>query len=510
MRTRRLNRRSWIRLETAVIVLLVALASVLVITRLSMVQSERRYNLLLTFQRFETEFLQTELYLGELLSQPGLLDTFQKLESAAHRAGVRLNAVLNHTVLKQAIAGYPEYENVVEGLRSMWNVFIEGHIASLHDQVRVIAADPALARESGITDLLSRYSTSLYRGDFSAWDYQVINYVERATDFVPRFVTQVDRLEGFLTDDIASYIRRVNMTTLLGIFLILLAAGAITFVIVRETARMTRNLEREVENRTRELVRAQSEIQYSRHIASMGRLAVGLAHHLNTPLGSIITTASYMRSMLDDASSGDHGEQIANSPIITSLRSANDIVLTSGQRSAEVIESFRAIRTGPQEEPEAKIDVSELLTQIEYQMEDRFRAARARFDVEGVEGLVVTARRSALTQVLTHLIENALVHGLAHRQDGTVAVSGEFSDDHVRMIISDDGAGLPPERVAAPFDPYVDLATSGHPGGVGLFVVHSLVTQVLGGDIAHLPDKPGTVFQLQLPLRSPEEQISRT
>ena len=478
------------------IVLLVAFASVLVITRLSMVQSERRYNLLLVFQRFETEFLQTEIYLGELVSKPGLLHTFENLETSSHRASVRLDAVLNHDVLHDAVAGYPQYQSIVEGLESMWTVFLNGYIGALQAQIDVVRLDPALARESAITDLLTRYATATYRGDFEPWDYQVINYVERATDFVPRFVTQLDRLDQFLSADIASHVRRVNLTSLFGIFLILVAAGTITFVIVRETAMMTRQLEHDVQEQTHELVRAQSEIQYSRHVASMGRLAVGLAHHLNTPLGSIITTASYMRAMLEEAASGDYGKELAASPMITNLRSANEIVLTSGQRSAEVIESFRAIRTGPQDEPQVPIDMSELLAQIEYQLEDRFRAARATFDTGGVADLVVVARRTALTQVLIHLLENALVHGLAKRRNGTISIAGEADESGVTIRIADDGAGLPPERVAAPFDPYVDLATSRRPGGVGLFVVHSLVTQVLGGEIRYLPDQPGTVFEL--------------
>ena len=108
-------------------------------------------------------------------------------------------------------------------------------------------------------------------------------------------------------------------------------------------------------------------------------------------------------------------------------------------------------------------------------------------------------------QALTNLIFNAVTHGFTNRPGGHMLIAAHrLGKDHVEITFSDDGIGIPEAIQRHVFDPFFTTRRAEGSTGLGLYIVHNLVTQQLGGTVtlASTPGR-GTNIQMTLPLIAP-------
>lgn len=128
--------------------------------------------------------------------------------------------------------------------------------------------------------------------------------------------------------------------------------------------------------------------------------------------------------------------------------------------------------------------------------------ASVRTLVRGTFGPVSAEDATALALVLTELVTNAVEHGLAGRDHGSVEVNAERVEDDLTVTVADDGAGIPADSAGS----------SAGPGtGLGTQIVSTLVTNELRGSIAWAPrDGGGTQVTLRATLRTPGRDAAAT
>jgi signal transduction histidine kinase len=115
------------------------------------------------------------------------------------------------------------------------------------------------------------------------------------------------------------------------------------------------------------------------------------------------------------------------------------------------------------------------------------------------EKLELNSYPGAYSQVLTNLILNSLVHGFANRDEGNIKLSAHQDNSGITLEYYDDGAGIPLENIPKLFDPF--FTTNKKAGtGLGLHIVHNLVSQKLNGSIS-CESEPGiqTKFIIIIP-----------
>jgi signal transduction histidine kinase len=108
-------------------------------------------------------------------------------------------------------------------------------------------------------------------------------------------------------------------------------------------------------------------------------------------------------------------------------------------------------------------------------------------------------------QVLTNLIFNAVTHGFSDQPGGQILIKARrLGPDQVEITFADDGIGMPGQVQRHVFDPFFTTRRAQGATGLGLYIVHNLVTQQLGGRItlASAPGK-GTTICMTLPVRAP-------
>ena len=122
-------------------------------------------------------------------------------------------------------------------------------------------------------------------------------------------------------------------------------------------------------------------------------------------------------------------------------------------------------------------------------------------DVECQPNLLVNSYPGACRQLLTILFLNSVVHAFPDDREGTIALKVRASgEEKVEILFSDDGCGMSAEVKRQAFDPF--FTTRRHLGstGLGLHILHNIVTNRLGGRL-NLESSPGagTKFQIILP-----------
>jgi len=254
---------------------------------------------------------------------------------------------------------------------------------------------------------------------------------------------------------------------------------------------------------------AQHGLVESEKLASLGRLVAGVAHELNTPLGNSLTVVSVLEDrykQLDQMLNG--GTPMRRSvleELVRDTRRGQDILQRNVQKAADLVRDFKQVAIDQTTDLRRNFDLAAVVEDVLVMVEPSFKRTPHTVDVDLSRGLLMNSYPGSLGQVLTNLLMNALIHGLEARPAGRVRVDCALvSEGLVSLSVSDDVLGMDEAVRRHIFDPFftTKLGTGG--SGLGMHIVHNIVTHVLGGQI-EVRSSPGrgTQILIQLPCVAP-------
>ncbi len=230
---------------------------------------------------------------------------------------------------------------------------------------------------------------------------------------------------------------------------------------------------------------AEARLAESHRLASLGLLASGFSHELNTPLATILMC---VEGILRDAKGG--GEADTDwSRVSESATIARDQVM----RCRGITQHFLRLARG-QNSPGDIVDLHAALSAVERLIEPTARAHSVRIEVRnGAGGIQVRADEAELQHALVNLILNAIQ---ACKPGGRVVVSTEPGNP-LLVRITDDGCGVAPEFQKRIFEPFFSLRKGGT--GLGLFLSLNFVRRWGGDIIVTSTPGAGSTFDVVLP-----------
>ncbi len=241
-----------------------------------------------------------------------------------------------------------------------------------------------------------------------------------------------------------------------------------------------------------QILLAERRLLHAERLASLGRVAQGVAHELNTPLATIRTLAADMREAIRSLG-GDEALQ-------SDLAESAALIRDETGRLGRITHSLLTGGTLPR----LRLDSSApLLPIVERARALVFAGAREsgpELDIsDSVDDVVVVADPDRLLQVLVNLLQNALD---ANREAGSrrVWLSAERRGSVVEIIVEDEGVGIHPDIEGRLFEPFATTKPPGEGTGLGLYASYMLV-QTMGGDLAiENRDQGGACARVRLPV----------
>lgn len=252
-------------------------------------------------------------------------------------------------------------------------------------------------------------------------------------------------------------------------------------------------LEEEVERKTRDLTLAQAQVLRSEKLSSVGLLAAGVAHELNSPLTGILTFAHIVAKRLPESSS--EREHVL-------------VIATQAERCATIIRQLLDLsRERPPEKKRQDLHalIEQAVALVEHQ--PRFHDIRIQREYDSrIRALLMDAGQ--MQQVFLNLLVNG---GEAMPQGGRLTIETRLESrpaqdagdgqlaDCVAIVVRDTGIGIAPEYLHRIFDPFFTLKDVGKGTGLGLAVTHGIVERHGGKITVESTVGQGTVFTIILP-----------
>jgi PAS domain S-box-containing protein len=259
----------------------------------------------------------------------------------------------------------------------------------------------------------------------------------------------------------------------------------------------------------------QASLIEAEKLAALGRLVAGVAHEINSPVGSSLTVASSLQRRYEtfaaEVGRGDIRRSTLNE-FLDGVRDASVQLIANLNRASELVQSFKQVAADRSNLQRRCFDLAELTEQVFVGLWPELRKQGLALDLVCEPDLLMDSLPGPYGLVLSNLVLNSVVHAFPDGKGGTISFRARaLGPDEVEIVLADDGCGMSPQVRRQAFDPF--FTTRRHEGatGLGLHIVHSMVVDRLEGQLT-LTSEPGagTTAHLVLPRRIEPESKSGT
>jgi signal transduction histidine kinase len=275
-------------------------------------------------------------------------------------------------------------------------------------------------------------------------------------------------------------------------------ALAVTLAAQAAIAVENASLYEELRRSYEQLHRSQDLLLRQEKLASLGRLAAGVAHEINNPLSSVAGFAEAI------------GRRVESTRLeeVEGFRDVPDYLAFIQQevgRATAIVR--RLLDFARQREPSfEEIDLASLVQDTVALIRRQAAVTNKRIVLDLAPGLPsVRADHQMLQQVILNLVTNALD---AIEGEGEVRITARAASGHVEILVQDTGCGIPPEHLAKIFDPFFTTKDVGKGTGLGLAISQGIMEQH-GGSIEVKSDGmgKGTTVTVCIPVVAQQRRI---
>ncbi len=229
--------------------------------------------------------------------------------------------------------------------------------------------------------------------------------------------------------------------------------------------------------------KAEDAMRHTEKLASIGQLAAGIAHELNTPLGNII---GYTKLVLQDQA------------IAQEQKTKLEVIAEQANIGSKIIRGL--LDFSHQKRPVLeKFSLNTLIRRVADSLQDTFTAGNIRI-IRSLERLPsLHADPNQIEQVIYNIIINA-VHALEGR-GGIIKIKSRTIKHEVEFSIQDNGPGIPKAHINRIFDPFFTTKPVGKGTGLGLSICTGIIQEHGGSIYVESAPGKGTTFTARLPYK---------
>jgi signal transduction histidine kinase len=251
------------------------------------------------------------------------------------------------------------------------------------------------------------------------------------------------------------------------------------------------------------LKQTQKHLVESEKMAALGGLVAGVAHEINTPVGVGITGVTYLQEKLNEVMAELKAGAMKRSSLDKFFQTSSEtleITMTNLTRAAELIASFKQVAVDQSSEDRRKFNFKNYVNDVLLSLKHQYKRTKHRIEVSGPDNVDVDSFPGAISQIVTNLLMNSLIHAYENDDAGRILFDIRSNDGSVVLSYSDDGKGIPPENLPRIFDPFFTTRRGKGGSGLGMNIVYNLVRNKLNGSITCDSEVgKGTTFIVSFP-----------
>ncbi len=277
----------------------------------------------------------------------------------------------------------------------------------------------------------------------------------------------------------------------IAIFIFIIGGIAIITMAFLMSKRMVRRIRRaDVEKE-----KMNQQIIETGKMASLGELAAGIAHEINNPVAIMVEEAGWIGDLLEE-------EEFHKSNNLDEFSRALKQINTQGKRCKEI--THKLLSFARKTDTTVKdVQLNDLVKEIVSLSAQMAKYNKVSILTELQESLpYISISPSEMQQVLLNLINNAL--DAMEKTGGTIRIStktSEVEQEHIVVIVEDDGPGIPDPNLARIFDPFFTTKPVGKGTGLGLAICYGIINKMGGKIDVHSMVGEGTKFRIWIPFQ---------
>lgn len=262
----------------------------------------------------------------------------------------------------------------------------------------------------------------------------------------------------------------------------------------------TVKLQQEIEERKR----TEKALVQSEKMAALGDLVAGVAHEINTPLGIGVTGISYLNDSTKAFKKLFAAGEATKTDLETFMEDCEEtcqITLSNLNRAAKLVTGFKQIAVDQSSDEKRIFNIKQYIDEILFSLYPRIKKTKHTVSVDVPEDLEMNSYPGALSQVLTNLVMNSLLHGFEDIEKGRITITVKNDNHSIILRYEDNGKGMTQEHQKKIFDPFFTTKRGSGGTGLGMHLVFNLVSKKLNGEI-HCTSTvdEGTFFKITVPM----------
>jgi|GEM_PF-3385921 len=259
-------------------------------------------------------------------------------------------------------------------------------------------------------------------------------------------------------------------------------------------------LEMRVKNRTRELTRSKKELQktvstlqeaqkqlvQNEKMASLGNLVAGVAHEINTPVGSSLTGITHLVSETKDLEKLYRDNEMSQEEFEEYLETLQEIgasITISLEQAASLIRSFKQVAVDQSHGELREFFVKNYIDEILLSIKTKIRETNIQVEVSCSELIKTKSYAGSFSQVITNLVLNSLLHAYDRQEEGLITIDVQEEDAELKITYKDDGKGISEKNLKKIYEPFFTTKRSEGGSGLGMHIIYNIVMSNLQGRI---------------------------
>lgn len=265
-----------------------------------------------------------------------------------------------------------------------------------------------------------------------------------------------------------------------------------------ELEESTYELEESLEN----LKKTQTMLIESEKIASLGTLVAGVAHEINTPVGIGVTGITHLKKISNEVNIKYKNENLSEDEFIEYLNTSIeviDLININLNKTAHLVKSFKQVAVDQTSEELREFNLKGYINEVLFSLNSIIKKKDIDVIILCEDNINLNSYPGAYSQIITNLILNSTNHGFKKEDTGKITIECKVEKEFIHILYKDNGMGISEENISKIFNPFFTTNRQNGGTGLGLNILHNIVTNTFYGSIKCTSEvNKGVLFELIL------------